>query len=405
MIWFLLWREFKLSIAEIVNIFPDKKVFFYDKQILILENLEKTEILEIAKNLWWIIKIFEVKKLESKEEFLENLFLEANNFESKFNYAINIFWNSKTKLSELLKKSKRIFKEKQKSARFANNDLNKNLSSAQIINNKLLTKWWDFNFIASEKQIFFWKTFWVQDIENYSKRDYEKQTDMQVWMLPPKLSQMMINIGKNNEMKDNIYDPFVGLWTILIEASLMWFKNVYWSDISDRMVETSISNLRKLKNTHSLDFYFEIVKQNAKFIHEENILIEKKADLIITEWYLWEVMTQNNISEKRIFEQRERLKELYERFFSWLQKLNFSWIIIICFPFWELPLSNSLPKGERTKIGRYIYFEEIYNILNKYTEIQKIFSDDLKLETKVWSLLYKREKQLVWREIFKLKIK
>gem|GEM_PF-6595107 len=49
------------------------------------------------------------------------------------------------------------------------------------------------------------------------------------------------------------------------------------------MVETSISNLRKLKNTHSLDFYFEIVKQNAKFIHEENILIEKKADLIITE--------------------------------------------------------------------------------------------------------------------------
>jgi hypothetical protein len=29
----------------------------------------------------------------------------------------------------------------------------------------------------------------------------------------------------------------------------------------------------------------------------------------------------------------------------------------------------------------------------------------LKLETKVWSLLYKREKQLVWREIFKLKIK
>jgi hypothetical protein len=49
------------------------------------------------------------------------------------------------------------------------------------------------------------------------------------------------------------------------------------------MIEVSISNLTKLKNKESLDFDFEIVKQNAKFIHEEKILIEKKSNLIVTE--------------------------------------------------------------------------------------------------------------------------
>jgi hypothetical protein len=39
-------------------------------------------------------------------------------------------------------------------------------------------------------------------------------------------------------------------------------------------------------------------------------------------------------------------------------------------------------------------------------EILPFFPEDFNLKsTKTWSLLYKREKQLVWREIFKLRIK
>jgi len=78
----------------------------------------------------------------------------------------------------------------------------------------------------------------VQDIENYSKRDYGKTRDMEVGMLPPKLAQMMLNIaaschactprginsyGRNLSKKDSgissktgmtnikVYDPFCGL--------------------------------------------------------------------------------------------------------------------------------------------------------------------------------------------------
>jgi hypothetical protein len=104
-------------------------------------------------------------------------------------------------------------------------------------------------------------------------------------------------------------------------------------------------------------------------------------------------MTQNNISFDRINKQKESLIELYDRFFKWLKQINYKWNLVICFPFWEIKWS-------------YVYFNEIYDIIKKYCIINELFPSNYELETtKSWSLLYKREKQLVWREIFKLKIK
>ena len=115
---------------------------------------------------------------------------------------------------------------------------------------------------------------------------------MQTWMLPPKLCQMMINIS----WWKTIYDPFVWLWTVLIESILMWNKEVYWSDLSEIMVENTINNINWFlwTNWFKLD-NFEIIKLNSKFINESDILKNKKIDSIVSEWYLWEVMTQKNI--------------------------------------------------------------------------------------------------------------
>ncbi len=103
-------------------------------------------------------------------------------------------------------------------------------------------------------------------------------------------------------------------------------------------------------------------------------------------------MTQKNINLERIEKQKESLKSIYEKFFLSLKKINYTWNIVICFPFWEINWKHN-------------YFEEIYEIIQKDCEIQELFPKELELTTKVWSLLYKRDKQLVWREIFKLKIK
>ena len=160
------------------------------------------------------------------------------------------------------------------------------------------------------------------------------------------------------------------------------------------MVDESRKNISDFINKNLLkNISFKIEKLNAKFINESEILQKEKIDLIVTEWYLWEIMTKKNISLDRINKQKESLLSIYSKFFENLAKVDFSWRIVICFPFWELN-------------GKFIYFNEILEILNKFCVIENIFKNsEINISSKSGSLLYKREKQLVWREIFKLKIK
>ena len=160
------------------------------------------------------------------------------------------------------------------------------------------------------------------------------------------------------------------------------------------MVENTQKNINNFIDTNWIEIKdLDIIKLNAKFIEESEVLLEKNIDSIITEWYLWEMMTQKNISVERIEKQKKSLVELYERFFEGLKKVNYKWNVVICFPFWEMK-------------WKYIYFTEIYDVVSSFCEIQPLFPNWYLLEgTKVWSLLYKRDKQLVWREIFKLILK
>ncbi len=395
MFWFELWREFKLSIAEILSVFKNKEVFFVNKKILILTWISKDEILKKSKFLWWTIKIFEIlwnkditnnPKKDIEEIFLNNFWIES--YEWKFNYGINIFWKTNIKIEDLLKVSKNAIKTFWLNPRFLNHD-KKNLSSIVIIKEALIKKESDFNFLFLEDKLYFWKTIFVQDIYSYSNRDYSKSRDMNVWMLPPKLAQMMINLW-NDLTAENIviYDPFVWLWTVLIESVYMWNKIVFWSDKSESMVNSSTQNLEKLFK--DFDFEFKIINQNAKYINEVEFL--NKVDLIVTEWFLGEIMTKNNISIDRIDRSKKILIDLYISFFKNLKKVNFKNNIVISFPFWDIN-------------WKYLFFEEIYDIIKQDFEIINLLQNNLFQATKEWSLLYKRDSQLVWREIFLLKLK
>jgi len=387
MIWFQLGREYKLSIAEILAVFPKWKTVYLSKDFLILENIKNKDALNNANKLWWTIKIVEIFNSTTNNNWISNITDIALESEWKFKYWLSIFWHKKN-LREILIKQKKELKLNNISSRFVNKDF-KNLSSAQIIAEKLINKTTDFNYIYTNNNVYFWRSIWIQDINAYSKRDYSKDRDMQTGMLPPKLCQMMINLSGWNI----IYDSFVWLWTVLIEALLIWAKEVYGSDISDKMVEVSSSNLKNFKKSSNIDTVFQIEKLNSKFIEESGILRDEKIDSIVTEWYLWEIMTRKNISIDRIDKQKKSLLELYERFFKWLKKIKYKGNLVICFPFWEMN-------------WKYIYFSEIYELLNIYCKIKDLLPNWFEVEaTKSGSLLYKREKQLVWREIFKLKLK
>lgn len=395
MFWFELWREFKLSIAEILSVFKNKEVFFVNKKILILSWISKDEILEKSKFLWWTIKIFEIlgsknssenHKKDIEEIFLNDFWIEK--YQWKFNYWVNIFWNTSLKIDDLLKVSKNVVKTFWLNPRFLNHD-KKNLSSIVIIKEALIKKETDFNFLFLDDKLYFAKSIFVQDIYSYSNRDYSKSRDMNVWMLPPKLAQMMINLWNNFNKKDIvIYDPFVWLWTVLIESVYMWNKLVFWSDKSESMVNSSTQNLEKLLK--NFNFEFKVIQQNAKYINEVDFL--DKVDLIVSEWFLWEIMTKNNISIDRIDRTKKILIDLYASFFEKLKEVNYKNNIVISFPFWDIK-------------WKYLFFDEIYDIIKKNFLVINLLENNTFQSTKEWSLLYKRDSQLVWREIFLLKLK
>ncbi|MCP4524165.1 MAG: hypothetical protein GY828_08155, partial [Candidatus Gracilibacteria bacterium] len=258
--------------------------------------------------------------LLSTNDDIEELVHQKAPFEGKYHYALSVY-GIKTPLKDILIKVKKRLKADSISSRFTNKDF-KNLSSAQIIGENLIKRGTDFNYIVTDEATYFGKSIWVQDIYAYSQRDYAKDRDMQVGMLPPKLSQMMINLAVNaNKRSPVIYDPFVGLGTILIESLHMGNSEVYGSDLSDKMVETSLNNCHDTATKLSHNTQSTIEKLNAKYIHESQYF-KKNIDAIVSEGYLGEVMTKKNISKERILKQRESLTKIYEAFFAGLKKVQ-----------------------------------------------------------------------------------
>ncbi len=382
---FQLWREFKLSLWEIYQLFPKIKITYADKNVCILDTQNKNEILKAAERIGGTIKIIElIEWYRGKPEYT---ILDAwESHEWKFAYGLSVLgWESN--LKAMLMDIKKTLKAKWLSSRFINKDF-KNLSSAQIIWENLVRRASDFTLIIADDTQYFGKTIWVQDINAYSKRDYGKTRDMQVGMLPPKLSQMMINIS----LWDKIYDPFCGLWTILIESILMWNQEIYGSDISAENIEKTKKNINFARKEFDNSLKTSMTQVlDAKWISSSPFL--KKSNTIVTEWYLGQVFHKHSISEDKIREEKKLLMDIYVKFFSGLQRANYTWVIVICFPFWEIR-------------GKYHYFNEIYDLIQKHSKNLPILPKlDAFKHTRSGSLLYKRPDQVVGREIFKLKIR
>jgi len=382
---FQLWREFKLSLAEIHAIFPTLEIEFANKNICIVKTENSKALLEWVKNMGWIVKLIELIPWY-KWNPAQSIIGEAEKHDWKFRYGVSFLWGDGNLKGTLLD-IKRFLQKKEISARFINKNFG-NLNTAQVLSEWLIKRKTDYSIISAGDTEYLWRTIWIQDIDAYSKRDYGKTRDMQVGMLPPKLAQMMMNFSGGKK----IYDPFCGLWTILIESAILGNEEVYWSDISPENIDISKKNIsftRREFDTKLKTSMFEVL--DARGISSSPFL--KKSDAIVTEWYLGQVFQKYSVTEKKIEEQQKDLLDIYEKFFNGLVRANYTWVIVISFPFWEIH-------------GKYHYFTAIYNVIAKYCKNLPLLP---KLEnikhTKSWSLLYKRPDQIVWREIFKLKIR
>jgi len=120
-----------------------------------------------------------------------------------------------------------------------------------------------------------------QNISLYETIDFEKPvSSMWIWMMPSKLTHLLVNLSTWLDYNKTIYDPFVGLWTTAMVGNYLW-NNIIASDINPNPCK---QNWKFWQNT---DFY----KKDYKFtIFKQDIIqaIKNKfvnfATNIVSEW-------------------------------------------------------------------------------------------------------------------------
>jgi tRNA G10 N-methylase Trm11 len=160
------------------------------------------------------------------------------------------------------------------------------LNSAQVIHNRLTTEvGCELLLIRDGRQTHLARTLYVQDIDDYAKRDFGRpMRDAFVGMLPPKLAQTMLNLAQVKP-EQRVLDPFCGTGVVLQEAALM-HTDVYGTDVSERMVRYTRDNLNWLEETYHMKFgaFYETADATTH-------TWQQPVDSVVCEVYLGQPMT------------------------------------------------------------------------------------------------------------------
>jgi tRNA G10 N-methylase Trm11 len=260
-----------------------------------------------------------VKKNELEATIINRLSL--NHESGKLNYGVSIYGWSEKNLRPLLLDLKKEFKSRNLSSRFANQSF-LNLSSAQY-------KGLDGTEILVAKQgedFYVAEVVAVQNIDAYSKRDYEKPfRDMKVGMQPPKLAQIMINLAGKAKI---IWDPFCGGGGLVMEGLLMGHP-MLGSDINEKTLKGAQQNIDWIRAENKIKHEAEL------FVHDATQpLLKRKFDAVVCEGYLGPPQTKLK-SKRELAPVVSELTALYRHFFTALKKSGFEGVIVIGLPFYQ----------------------------------------------------------------------
>ncbi len=417
---FTLGREWKVSLAELFALWGIDSYRSHTETVAIFQivGYSHEQLRRKFLNIGGSIRIIEILGDTTAGSFPTDVieFITAQKWTGKIDFALASY-GIEFRLSDIGLRIKQTLKQNGASIRLVN-QLNENINAASFKKEKLAKTGYEYSIIQMSDDCYIGRTLACQDIDSYAKRDTAKSRDMIIGMMPPKLVQMMINIaiwGQNISNTTNpisIYDPFCGLGTTLIEAANMGISRVYGSDLSSEMTRSTESSLaqyiaeervwqeRILKvggtpNKDFSNFQSNIMQLDAREVATAKTQlaipsIPFENIVIVSEWYLGEIMHASQITLDRAKEERRKLSRMYDEFFSGLSKAKFCNSIVMTFPFWNLN-------------GTYSYFIEIYDIIEKYGfEVVSLLPWEMKLNTTKWSLLYRRESQTVGREIIKI---
>lgn len=348
---FQLGKFKELSLAEIAAIYREKNIEeVIDDHAVVKTSHELTQ--KDLDRLGGTIKISQIHGKASKYELPEHiaeLILKRCDIDTKITYAINIHPISgkvKKFLKSTTQNTKKLLKKQNAKCRFMNNitrdgALNiENIQSKKEILDKKNTI--EINLLRQKDEkgnatdTYLISTLVAsQDIESYSKRDYDRpHRDTMNGMLPPKLSQILINLSLSKTVEKEphpdtlIIDPFCGSGGLLLEALLMGYS-VQGSDINPKMITQSKNNIKWLIEKFHLSKKADI----KIFEHDatQRFPKAKRHALITTEGYLGEAM--NRFPDPETIQKNfSHIKQLYTGFFKNLTQMHDSVTVAICIP-------------------------------------------------------------------------
>lgn len=415
---FILGTNPTLSVAETMSIFnaTDYRFQLISKEILLMETKEEIDMKSAIRQMGGIIKIGLVEQSFPKiklKEILESIFPLLKPEEGKFKFGLSFYGNIDLSIKPLGMEIKKHLKEKAISCRWVVSK-EKALSSVVVEQNRLIGKGLEIVLIKGNNEFLLGRTLAVQPFKDLSARDYGRPArDDMSGMLPPKLAQIMINLGRKKSSQANfseltLLDPFCGSGTILSEALLMGFDNLIGSDLSEKAVSDSKKNLDWIARK------FSVVSKNLKISQIDVTRISQElqnesVDLIVTEPYLGpqrgkidlhEVITElGSLYSKALAEFRRLLKKGGQ--------------VVIIFPIflkYEVPSQqNAVKRRDEKTLERTSLKNSLKNAKGispdlkgfKIVEpISEFFRNNQNIElTQRGTMVYGREGQRVWREI------
>lgn len=310
----------QLSKAELDAVLPHFETQIFEGKILVLDSKQKL-IADFFKLLGGTVKVGEVVENIDFSDFTEKKIDFGVSFLSKSNWkkVFDINKQIKEELTKLGVKARFVLPQKGETE----------LSSVVVAKQKL-TEFLVFNDIYA-------RTIWVQDFEDWNRRDYGRpQVEAHIGMLPPKVARMMVNIAGGQKL----LDPFCGVGTILTEGAMVG-REVVGSDIDSRQVD------RTKKNLDWAGVKAQLFVVDARKISEK----VKEVDVIVTEPDLGP-NDMRNIRQ----DMTGKLEKLYlDSLEDWKKVLKPGGTVVIALPFVKNVVDKAKAIGYILVSGPYEY--------------------------------------------------
>lgn len=235
----------------------------------------------------------------------------------------------------------------------------------------------------------------VQNIDKYRERDQMRPArDAKVGMLPPKLAQILINLGGEIDESKKVLDPFCGTGVVLQEALILGHP-VMGSDLNPRMVEYTQKNLDWLLEKKARFFQIkpELIEQKNQFLNSiytgdaTDFAWPKASEigLVACECFLGSPMSKPPV-EIKLKDEKQNCKRIILGFLKNLAKqIEDDTPVVIAVPAWL---------REDGHYSRISIIDEITDMGYNLIKFQGLSQSDM---------IYYREGQIVAREIIVLR--